>query len=148
MVLISEGLAGSRDAGEALQEAGADAAIAQTEQTYRQPLQALKILEKFWTPAGFSRPEGLEGPGGCWRPLEALLDAPLKAPGGPWRPLEAPGGPLARLRFVVLFLSGATVSLAVGRQASRPGSTCTIDVEGHKRRPPSKVGGLCHEFRV
>ena len=33
-----------------------------------------------------------------------------------------------------------------GRRAT--GSTCTIDVEGHKRRPPSKVGGLCHEFRV
>ena len=33
---------------------------------------------------------------------------------------------------------GATVPLAVG---------CAIDVEGHKRRPPSKVGGLCHEFR-
>ena len=28
------------------------------------------------------------------------------------------------------------------------GSTCAIDVEVHKRRPPSKVGGLCHESRV
>ena len=30
--------------------------------------------------------EGLEAPGGPWRPLEA--------PRGPWRPLEAPGGPV------------------------------------------------------
>ena len=32
-----------------------------------------------------------------------------------------------------------------GRQAS--GLTCAIDVEGLKHRPPSKGGGLCHEFR-
>ena len=44
-------------------------------------------------------------------------------------------------------LVGATVPLPVGRQ-ERPGSTCAIDVEGHKRRPPSKVGGLCRESRV
>ena len=34
-------------------------------------------------------------------------------------------------------------TLEVGRHA-----TCAIDVEGLKRRPPSKVGGLCHEFRL
>ena len=33
-------------------------------------------------------------------------------------------------------------------KGERAGSTCTIDVEGRKRRSPSKVGGLCHEFRV
>ena len=39
-------------------------------------------------------------------------------------------------------LVGATVPLAAGRRAS------VIDVEGLKRRPPSKVGGRCHEFRA
>ena len=41
-------------------------------------------------------------------------------------------------------LVGATVPLA-GKAGERPGSTCAIDVEGHKHRPPSKV---CHEFGV
>ena len=35
-----------------------------------------------------------------------------------------------------------------GKAGERAGSTCAIDVKGHKRRPPSKVGGLCHEYRV
>ena len=35
-----------------------------------------------------------------------------------------------------------------GKAGERAGSSCAIDVEGHKRRPPSKVGGLCHEFWV
>ena len=35
-----------------------------------------------------------------------------------------------------------------GKAGERRGSTCAIDVEGHKRRPPSKVARLCHEFRV
>ena len=42
---------------------------------------------------------------------------------------------------------GATVTPGCGKAGERAGSTCPIDVEGHKRRPPSKVGGLCHEFR-
>ena len=45
--------------------------------------------------------------------------------GGPW---EAPG--------------------SCGKAGERAGSTCAIDVEGLKRRPSSKVGGLCHQFRV
>ena len=35
-----------------------------------------------------------------------------------------------------------------GKAGERAGSTCAINVEGLKRRPPSKVSGLCHEFRV
>ena len=35
-----------------------------------------------------------------------------------------------------------------GKAGERLGSTCATDVEGHKRRPPSKVGGLYPEFRV
>ena len=35
-----------------------------------------------------------------------------------------------------------------GKADERAGSNCAIDVAGHKRRPPSKVGGPCHQFRV
>ena len=35
-----------------------------------------------------------------------------------------------------------------GKAGKRAGTTCAIDVEGFKRRAPSKVGGLCHEGRV
>ena len=34
------------------------------------------------------------------------------------------------------------------KAGERAGSTCAIDVEGFKRRPPSKVDGLCHESGV
>ena len=70
-----------------------------------------------------------EGPEGSWRPV-------MEGQGRPWR--VWPG------TWPVV---GATVPLA-GKAGERPGSTCAIDVEGHKRRPPSKVGRLCHELRV
>ena len=35
-----------------------------------------------------------------------------------------------------------------GKAGESAGSTCAIDAEGLKRRPPSKMGGLCHEFTV
>ena len=34
------------------------------------------------------------------------------------------------------------------KAGERAGSTCAIDVEGFKRRRPSKVGGLCHGSRA
>ena len=50
--------------------------------------------------------------------------------GRPWEALEASGRYLGGPARVWLWEGNA------------------IDVEGHKRRPPSKVGGLCHELRV
>ena len=55
-----------------------------------------------------------------------------------------------RFRVIPWYLAsrGCYSTPGCGKAGKRPGSTCAIDVEGHKRRPPSKVGGLCHEFRV
>ena len=88
---------------------------------------------------------------GSWRlfgrPLEALAGfwRPLQGPGGPWRPLDCGGPGQNTSRYLA---SRRCYSTPGCRKAGeRPGSTCAIDVDGHKRRPPSKVGGLCHEFR-
>ena len=35
-----------------------------------------------------------------------------------------------------------------GKAGERIGSTCSVDVERLKRRPPSKVGGSWHEFGI
>ena len=50
--------------------------------------------------------------------------------------------------FQVPGLSRCYSTPGCGTAGERAGSTCAIDVEGLKRRPPLKVGGLCHEFRV
>ena len=62
---------------------------------------------------------------------------------GSWRPL---GPEENSSRY--LASRGCYSTPGCGKAGERPGSTCAIDVEGHKRRPPSKVGGLCHEFRA
>ena len=58
-----------------------------------------------------------------------------------WKPWEALGGPPA-LRTTYLASRGCYSTPGCGKAGER-----AIDVEGHTRRPPSKVGGLCHEFR-
>ena len=93
---------------------------------------------RFWT----GPLEAAEGPGGLWRPRDLEAGRPwkpsqIRSQRGPWTPLVWG----ARFRVLTLYWFD-------GKAGERPGSTCAIDVEGHKRRPPSKVGGLCHEFRV
>ena len=69
-------------------------------------------------------------------------------------PLEGAGRPgqaskvLEYYKLPVLVVVGATLPLAVGRQASVLDRLAPSMSKGIKRRPPSKVGGLCHEFGV
>ena len=80
----------------------------------------------------------------------------IRSQRGPWSPqtpsgsnLEKTSQPPPQLRPGLGLVTRRTPSASRGCcSTERPGSTCASDVEGHKRRPPSKVGGLCHEFRV
>ena len=78
--------------------------------------------------------EVLETSGELWRAVGSLDSRPAKS-----QPRPELGG---------LSFGYCLLLVPSGKAGERPGSTCAIDVEGHKRRPPSKVGGLCHEFRV
>ena len=103
----------------------------------------------------------------CLRPLWFRLVAPIQglALGGPWEALGGLGGweGLAGLVWEAqapfrihpgktnlphLVLRGCYSTPGCGKAGERPGSTCAINVKGHKRRPPSKVGGICNELRV
>ena len=67
-----------------------------------------------------------------WRPVK--VPGNLEAPGGPWRPLDVPGA-LSPVTWPVV---GATVCLAVGRQASdldRPAPSMSKGISAaHHRR--------------
>ena len=94
--------------------------------------------------------------GGCGeRVLGGTWEAPGRHLGGTW---EAPeGSPFfffwlvatgPEIRSQYLAWHGRCSTPAVGTQASVLDRPAPSDVEGHKRCPPSKVGGLCHEFRI
>ena len=110
---------------------------------------------------------GLAGAGQAWRGLEILevlerylkrgarsgtasqnLPGHLSGPRRPSRPPSTsqalrppPSGPPSSKRFGEPPQAfGCYSTPGCGNAGERAASTCAIDVEGHKRRPPSKVG--------
>ena len=79
---------------------------------------SIRFRNELKTGGAFGKPWALKGWGAQKQPLQRWAEGSEKDPPG------------------------------CGKAGQRPGPTCAINVEGLKRRPPSKVGGLCHEFRV
>ena len=100
--------------------------------------------------------KSLQGPGRPWRPFKGWrLQGRERGLGKFVKPWEGLRSDFMRDQhwsrpelFQVRGLSWVLPHPGCAKAGEHAGSTCAIDVEELKRRPPSKVGGLCHEFRV